>query len=188
MSDSDKIVIRRLKKKRATLQEQYGENFEAWVGYWRNNIQRFITEFLGLPLYDFQKILMWEMKNATNYIYIASRGAAKSSIALDFACAMCILYPGLKVLVVCPVKSQSKQFVKKIYEYMRMSKNLELELFGDSQKGGIFDFVGYRAIVLGDIEMLSPKLQKKLITKLKTEDKICIGLSEYSLEELKENL
>lgn len=137
MSDSDKIVIRRLKRRRTTLQEQYSENFEEWVAYWRANIHRFITEFLGLPLYDFQKILMWEMKNTTNYIYIASRGAAKSSIALDFACAMCILYPGLKVLVVCPVKSQSKQFVKKIYEYMRMSKNLELELDVEKIKVGV---------------------------------------------------
>lgn len=76
-----------------------------------------------------------------------------------------------------------------VYEYnckLISEKNLELELFGDSEKGGIFDFVGYRAIVLGDVEVLSPKLQKKLITKLKAEDKICIGLSEYSLEELKE--
>ncbi|MCI6655164.1 MAG: hypothetical protein MSH21_07950, partial [Clostridium sp.] len=66
-------------------------------------------------------------------------------------------------------------------------ENLEIELFGDSEKGGILDFIGYRAIILGDVEVLSPKLQKKLVAKLKTEDKLCIGLSEYSLEELKDN-
>lgn len=134
MSESDKIVIRRLKKKRVTLQEQYNENFEAWVGYWRANPQRFITEYLGLPLYDFQKVLIWEMNNTANYIFIGSRGIAKSSLTLDFCCQMAILYPGLKILVVCPVKSQSKQFVKKIYEYMRMSKNLEQEIKIDEIK------------------------------------------------------
>lgn len=134
MSESDKITIRRLKKKRATLQEQYNENFEAWVGYWRANPQRFITEYLGLPLYDFQKVLIWEMNNTANYIFIGSRGIAKSSLTLDFCCQMAILYPGLKILVVCPVKSQSKQFVKKIYEYMRMSKNLEQEIKVDKIK------------------------------------------------------
>lgn len=137
MSESDKIVIRRLKKKRATLQEQYNENFEAWVGYWRANPQRFITEYLGLPLYDFQKVLIWEMNNTANYIFIGSRGIAKSSLTLDFCCQMAILYPGLKILVVCPVKSQSKQFVKKIYEYMRMSKNLEQEIKVDEIKIGV---------------------------------------------------
>lgn len=137
MSESDKITIRRLKKKRATLQEQYNENFEAWVGYWRANPQRFITEYLGLPLYDFQKVLIWEMNNTANYIFIGSRGIAKSSLTLDFCCQMAILYPGLKILVVCPVKSQSKQFVKKIYEYMRMSKNLEQEIKVDEIKIGV---------------------------------------------------
>ena len=76
MSESDKITIRRLKKKRATLQEQYNENFEAWVGYWRAKPQRFNTEYLGLPLYDFQKVLIWEMNNTANYIFIGSRGIA----------------------------------------------------------------------------------------------------------------
>ena len=61
MADSDKVVIRRLKKKKITLQEQYNENFEEWVAYWRANPQRFIAEYLGLPLYDFQKFLIWEM-------------------------------------------------------------------------------------------------------------------------------
>ena len=51
-------------------------NFEAWVGYWRANPQRFITEYLGLPLYDFQKVLIWEMNNTANYIFIGSRGIA----------------------------------------------------------------------------------------------------------------
>lgn len=77
-----------------------------------------------------------------------------------------------------------------VYEYnckLISEENLEIELFGDSEKGGILDFIGYRAIILGDVEVLSPKLQKKLVAKLKTEDKLCIGLSEYSLEELKDN-
>ena len=76
MADADKVVIRRLKRKKITLQEQYNENFEAWVGYWRANPHRFITEYLGLPLYDFQKVLIWEMNNAANYIFIGSRGIA----------------------------------------------------------------------------------------------------------------
>lgn len=76
-----------------------------------------------------------------------------------------------------------------VYEYnckLISEENLELELFGSCEKSGILDFAGYRAVILGDIEVLSPRLQKKLIAKLKTENKICIGLSEYSLEDLKD--
>lgn len=139
MAELDKVVIRRLKKKKLTLQEQYNENFEEWVAYWRANPQRFITEYLGLPLYDFQKFLIWEMNKYPNYIFIGSRGIAKSSLTLDFCCEMAILYPGLKILVVCPVKSQSTQFIKKIYEYIRMSKNLEQEIDVDGIKTSVND-------------------------------------------------
>ena len=139
MADSDKVVIRRLKKKKITLQEQYNENFEEWVAYWRANPQRFIAEYLGLPLYDFQKFLIWEMNKFPNYIFIGARGIAKSSLTLDFCCEMAILYPGIKILVVCPVKSQSTQFIKKIYEYMRMSKNLEQEIVVDEIKTSVND-------------------------------------------------
>ena len=57
----------------------------------------------------------------------------------DFCCEMAILYPGIKILVVCPVKSQSTQFIKKIYEYMRMSKNLEQEIVVDEIKTSVND-------------------------------------------------
>ena len=139
MAESDKVVIRRLKKKKITLQEQYSENFEEWVAYWRANPQRFITEYLGLPLYDFQKFLIWEMNKFPNYIFIGARGIAKSSLTLDFCCEMAILYPGLKILVVCPTKQQSAQFIKKINDYMRMSKNLEQEIIADEVKTNVND-------------------------------------------------
>lgn len=45
-----------------------------------------------------------------------------------FSCQRAILYPGQKILVVCPVKSQSRQFVKKIYEYIKQSPNLAAEI------------------------------------------------------------
>jgi len=135
--DNDKIVIRRLKKRKLTLQEQYSENFEEWVAYWRENPHRFITDYLGLTLYDFQKVLIWEMNKHPNYCFIGSRGIAKSSLTLDFACQRAILYPNQKILVVCPVKSQSRQFVKKIYEYIKASPSLANEIDIPGIKTGI---------------------------------------------------
>lgn len=38
------------------------------------------------------------------------------------------MYPGQRILVVCPVKSQSKNFIKKVEEFMRSSYNLRQEI------------------------------------------------------------
>ena len=68
----DKILIKRLKRKTKTQQEIYAENFEKWVAYWRANPQRFITDYLGLTLYDFQKVLIYQMNKYPNFIFVAS--------------------------------------------------------------------------------------------------------------------
>lgn len=77
------------------------------------------------------------MNLVPNYIFIGSRGIAKSSVTLLFSCQRAILYPGQKILVVCPVKSQSKQFIKKIYEYIKQSKSLADEIDIPNIKTGI---------------------------------------------------
>jgi hypothetical protein len=72
---NEKITIKRPKKKQ-TLQEQYNDCFEEWVAYWRANPHRYITDYLGLRLYDFQKVLIYEMNMNTNFIFVGSRGIA----------------------------------------------------------------------------------------------------------------
>jgi len=71
------ITIKRLKKENKSQQQIYAENFEEWVAYWRDNPHRFITDYLGLTLYDFQKVLIYQMNKYPNFIFIASRGLAR---------------------------------------------------------------------------------------------------------------
>lgn len=71
---SEKILIKRLRKNNKTKQEILDENFEKWVSYWRSNPHRFITDYLGLILYDFQKVLIYQMNKYPNFIFVASRG------------------------------------------------------------------------------------------------------------------
>ena len=54
-----------------------------------------------------------------------------------FCIQRAILYPGQKILVVCPVKSQSRQFIKKIYEFLKKSPNLEREIDVSNIKTGL---------------------------------------------------
>lgn len=70
---SDKIIIKR-KKRGLSKEQQFNINFEQYVGYWRENPHRFITEYLGLRLYDFQKELIYIMDKYPNFLYLASRG------------------------------------------------------------------------------------------------------------------
>lgn len=71
------ITIKRLKKENKSQQQIYAENFESWVAYWRANPHRFITDYLGLRLYDFQKVLIYQMNKYPNFIFVASRGLAR---------------------------------------------------------------------------------------------------------------
>lgn len=134
---SSKILIKRKKKVSLTKQEQFMINFELWVAYWRANPHRFITDYLGLKLYDFQKVLIYMMFKYPKFIFIASRGLAKSTISLIFAVAFAILYPNSKIVVVAPTKAQSTRFIKKIYDLKKGKINLENEIKKDGIKTGV---------------------------------------------------
>ena len=120
-----------------TKQEQFMLNFEEWIDYWRENPHRFITEYLKLKLYDFQKVLIYQMFLYPNFIFIASRGLAKSTLVLIFAIAYCILYPETNVVIVAPTKSQSTRFIKKIYDLLKGNINLKNEINQDGIKTGV---------------------------------------------------
>lgn len=122
------ITIKRRKKASKSKTKRYMENFEEWLGYWRDNPHRFITDYLWLRLYDFQKILIYMMFKYPSFVYVASRGLAKSTLALIFATSYCILYPGTTVVVVAPTRGQSTRFVKKVQDLSRGRINLIQEI------------------------------------------------------------
>lgn len=72
--NNNKIIIKR--KKRQDSSEIFLNNFMEWVEYWRKNPHRFVTDYLQLKLYDFQKILIYQMNLYNNFIFVASRGLA----------------------------------------------------------------------------------------------------------------
>ena len=68
--NNNKIIIKR--KKRQDSSEIFLNNFMEWVEYWRKNPHRFVTDYLQLKLYDFQKILIYQMNMYNNFIFVAS--------------------------------------------------------------------------------------------------------------------
>ena len=69
---NDKIIIKRKKKINQSRQQRFVSHCEDWLAYWRANPQRYITEYLGLKLYDFQKFLIYLMNFFSNFIFVAS--------------------------------------------------------------------------------------------------------------------
>lgn len=49
-------------------------NLRSWVAYWRQNPQRFASEYLGLKLFLYQKILLYMIEHVAHFMYIAARG------------------------------------------------------------------------------------------------------------------
>ena len=69
-----------VKRRRATYsvdRNTVAENIEVWVAFWRANIHRFISDYLGLPyLADFQPVLLYFMDSRPYFISAMSRGLA----------------------------------------------------------------------------------------------------------------
>jgi hypothetical protein len=80
------------------------DRYKSWITFFRNNIAYFVTFYMGVPLYTYQKYWLTLMGKSTNFIAVASRASAKSFLIACFTIARCILYPG----TVCALSSSTK--------------------------------------------------------------------------------
>lgn len=99
------------------------ENLINWTTFYRRNLSRFASHYLGLGLHLYQHIILYLMGLYPSFCIIAARSAAKSYIIAIFACCKAILYPGSKIVVASATKRQSKLIV---------SEKIKIELMGNS--------------------------------------------------------
>lgn len=57
--------------------EQRQENLKKWSAFWRSNPHRFVEDYLQVPLFMFQKILIYMMNVSPYFMFIAARGLGK---------------------------------------------------------------------------------------------------------------
>jgi len=109
------------------------DDYELWIAYWRKNPHRFVREYLHINcLKPFQEVLLFNMMETKNFMYLASRGQGKTFITALFVVVLCILYPGTKIIIAAGVKSQAMKIIsEKIPELMGMSDTLRFELSRD---------------------------------------------------------
>lgn len=105
-------------------------NTIAWrAGYYRENPQRFVKEYLNITLKLFQKILIWAMMHYDMFLFIASRGLGKTFLVALFCTVRCILYPGTKVVCCSATYKQGREIIVKITdEFMPRSALLRTEI------------------------------------------------------------
>lgn len=71
MKTKTRVRKRGLQKDRVN----FDESVKLWAGFYRDNMHRFAIDYLNLPLFGFQMILLY-MMNINNFFYfVASRGS-----------------------------------------------------------------------------------------------------------------
>lgn len=104
--------------------------FLDWNTYFRRNMHRFATTYLGLQLHWYQMLILWALSWCRLAVVIASRAAAKSFIIAVYACCRAILYPGSRIVLTSATRGQSQLIVsEKIKkELWDASPNLRREI------------------------------------------------------------
>lgn len=119
-----------MKTEEKNLNDKFEDNIIDWTTFYRRNIHRFIEHYFGIKLHFFQVIMIYLMHTCPLVVLICARAVSKSFTTAVYACAVCVLYPGSKVLVTAMTKKQAglliTEKVKK--ELMVWSPNLAREI------------------------------------------------------------
>lgn len=83
----------------------------AWGTFFRRNMHRFVIDYLGIKLYEYQAIAIYMMGISNTICIIASRNNAKSFLVAVYAVSRCLLYKGTKFRIGSATKKQAKLLV-----------------------------------------------------------------------------
>ncbi len=127
---SGNVVIQR---KEVTIADRLNfekiERLKSWITFYRNNMHRFVQHYLGVHLYPYQRIMIYDMNKSTRYLALCSRAAAKSWLVGVFLIAKCILYPGTKAVIASGTKGQAMLIIsEKIQELYGKHPNIQREI------------------------------------------------------------
>lgn len=104
------------------------EQGESTLSYFRQFPYAFCEQYLQVKLYDYQKIIIYEMMHKYNFIWIACRNLAKTFMSALYICTRCILYPKTKVIICAPERQQAVETITKIKDLMKNSPMLREEI------------------------------------------------------------
>lgn len=82
------------------------------IEYYRQHIDVFCEEYLGIPLNLYQKVSLRAMAKYNFIVLVWSRGLGKTWTSAIYVCCMAILYPNLRIGIIAPSFRQSKMLVE----------------------------------------------------------------------------
>lgn len=82
------------------------------IEYYREHIDVFCEEYLGIPLNLYQKVSLRAMAKYNFIVLVWSRGLGKTWTSAVYVCCMAILYPNLRIGIIAPSFRQSKMLVE----------------------------------------------------------------------------
>ena len=118
--NSSNIFLKKGKTKRKDEKtEDFWDNFEYYITYYRQNPHRFCIEYLGINLHWWQQFVLYMMWFTGNSIFLASRGTGKTYLTMVYCIAKACLYPGTIIRVAAANKKQSALLLAKVKEIQR---------------------------------------------------------------------
>jgi len=106
--------------------QDHVNNLINWADFYRRNLHRFTEHYLGIPLYPYQRLMLYELGNAEESVTVAARAAAKSFIVAIFACDEAILRPHSRIVIASSTLKQAKLIVSEKIEKELMPKSANL--------------------------------------------------------------
>lgn len=91
----------------ATLNDKVMNGAAYWGSFYRNNVDKFVKDYLHIDLHLFQRIVIVMMFWSTTTVAIASRGIGKTFLSAIYCVVRCVLYPGTKVCVASGTRGQA---------------------------------------------------------------------------------
>lgn len=107
------------------------ERYKLWITFFRRNPVRFIQTYFGITLYPYQQLMIWVLQRSNLGYIVASRAAAKTWILAVWSLTLCVLYPGIKVVVVAKTLNQGGLILReKMKSLMDVYPNVQREIRG----------------------------------------------------------
>lgn len=96
--------------------QQKEENLAEWILFYRNNLDLFNRDILGLKLKEYQDAMIMEMSEGEHTDIIASRGSSKTFTTGVFSVDMALLYPNSEILITSETYTQANQIIEEKIE------------------------------------------------------------------------
>lgn len=90
---------------------QRKENTKKWIDFYRKNVDIYITDFLEIPLFQYQKNMVNTIQDSDIAVLVCSRGSSKSFMTACVATAYATLYSNCNVIVTSLTLSQSNLLI-----------------------------------------------------------------------------